>query len=74
MGAQDSLGQAQEFVASTGTESLLMIWDESFASWQYYGVRGQPTAILVDPTGNPIVGWSGSFDEEEVLELAAEYL
>lgn len=71
MGAQDSLSYAEEFVATTGTESLLMIWDESFTSWQYYGVRGQPTAILVDAGGNPIQGWVGRFDEGEVLELAA---
>lgn len=71
MGAQDSLSYAEEFVTTTGTESLLMIWDESFTSWQYYGVRGQPTAILVDAGGNPIQGWAGRFDESEVLELAA---
>lgn len=71
MGAQDSLGQAQEFVASTGTATPLMIWDQSFASWDYYGVRGQPTAILVDPTGNPIQGWAGPFDQQEVLDLIA---
>lgn len=71
MGAQDSFGFAQEFRQTTGTESFLMIWDEAFSTWQYYGVRGQPTAILVDKTGNPIQGWVGRFDENEVLELAA---
>ncbi len=50
-----------------------MVWDESFTSWSYYGVRGQPTAILVDPTGQPITGWSGAFPEDEVLELAAQF-
>lgn len=73
MGAQDSYAFAQEFRSSTGTESFLMTWDESFETWQYYGVRGQPTAILVDPTGNPLIGWSGAFDEDEVLRLAADY-
>jgi len=71
MGAQDSLPQAEEFVESTGTATPLMIWDEGFESWDYYGVRGQPTAILVDATGNPIQGWSGAFDLQEVLDLAA---
>lgn len=74
MGAQDSFEFAQEFQQSTGTESFLMIWDQSFETWGYYGVRGQPTAILLDPTGQPIVGWSGAFDEAEVLELAADFL
>lgn len=68
MGAQDDFAFAQEFRTSTGTESFLMIWDESFTSWQYYGVRGQPTAILVDAAGNPIEGWIGFLDTDTVLE------
>ena len=71
MGAQDSFDYAQEFRQTTGTESFLMIWDESFTTWEYYGVRGQPTAILVDPTGEPIEAWLGRFDIDSVLELAA---
>jgi len=70
MGAQDDFGQAQDFVDRTGVSSFPMIWDESFETWAYYGVRGQPTAILVDPEGAPIALWSGFFDEDEVLELA----
>lgn len=70
MGAQDDFAQAQDFVDRTGVQSFPMIWDESFESWAYYGIRGQPTAVLVDATGEPIAGWSGVFDEDEVLELA----
>ncbi len=70
MGAQDDFGQAQGFVDRTGVASFPMIWDESFETWAYYGVRGQPTAILVDRNGNPIAGWSGFFDADEVVELA----
>lgn len=73
MGAQDSFSFAEDFRDATGTESFLMIWDEGFSSWQYYGVRGQPTAILVDPTGQPITGWVGAFPEDVVLELAADF-
>lgn len=72
MGAQDSLDLAGSFIAETGTTTPLMIWDASFETWAYYGVTGQPTAILVAPDGNPIAGWRGFFDQEEVLELAAE--
>jgi len=71
MGAQDDFGFAQEFRTTTGAESFLMIWDESFTTWQYYGVRGQPAAILVDSTGEAIQGWTGRFDFDEVLDLAA---
>ncbi|MEM8925820.1 MAG: hypothetical protein AAGD35_20135 [Actinomycetota bacterium] len=71
MGAQDSLGYAQEFMSTTGAMTPLMIWDASFETWSYYGVTGQPTAILVDAEGEPIAGWRGYFDQDEVLELAA---
>lgn len=70
MGAQDSFALAEDFVTSTGTESFDMIWDESFESWSYYGIRGQPAAILVDTSGNPIDGWLGRFDLDVVLDLA----
>ena len=71
MGAQDSLDQASDFIAMTGTNTPLMVWDASFETWAYYGVNGQPIAILVKPDGEPIAGWRGPFDEAEVLELAA---
>ncbi len=70
MGAQDSFSLAQDFVARTGTASFPMVWDESFDTWRYYQVTGQPTAILVDAQGQPIQGWRGIFPPDEVLELA----
>ena len=72
MGAQDSLGLAESFLAETGATTPLMIWDESFASWSYYGITGQPTAVLVKPDGEPVTGWRGAVPFDEVLELAAE--
>jgi len=71
MGAQDSFSQAQEFQGSTGTESFLMIWDQAFSSWSYYGVGSQPTVFLLEPNGEPIKGWRGGIPVDEVLELAA---
>ncbi|MCP3992096.1 MAG: hypothetical protein GY724_23700 [Actinomycetia bacterium] len=71
MGAQDTLEQAAGFVETTGLQTPLMIWDVSFETWSYYGVRGQPTAILVDSTGEPINSWLGFFGTDEVLELVA---
>ncbi|MFW2380132.1 MAG: TlpA family protein disulfide reductase [Acidimicrobiales bacterium] len=70
MGAQDDFGFAQEFQATTGTNSFTMTWDASFDTWRYYQVTGQPTAILVDKNGQPIQGWRGLFPEDEVLEAA----
>lgn len=71
MGAQDNLDRADGFIESTGVATPLMIWDESFESWSYYGVSGQPYAILVNADGEPIKGWRGAFDIDEVIELAA---
>ena len=70
MGAQDDFGFAQEFRSSAGITSFTMIWDESFDTWRYYQVTGQPTAVLVDSTGQPIQGWRGLFPQDEVLEAA----
>jgi len=69
MGAQDNLEFAQAFLEQTGVSTPIMIWDESFVTWSYYGVSSQPTAVLVDQTGQPIQGWVGSFDFEDVLGL-----
>jgi hypothetical protein len=72
MGAQDSLALAEDFVESTGTTGFTMIWDESFDTWRYYQVTGQPTAILVDQDGTPVQGWRGIFPPDEVLDLLSE--
>ncbi len=72
MGAQDSLGQALDFVDDHDTRSFTMIWDGSFQSWQQFDVFSQPQAILLAPDGTIIDGWSGMFPIDTVLELAAQ--
>jgi hypothetical protein len=72
LGTQDSLGQAEDFVADYGTESFTMLWDESFRSWQTLGITSQPAAVMFAADGTPITGWVGAFPEDEVLRLAAE--
>lgn len=49
-----------------------MYWDETFVSWQVFGIRSQPAAALLSPDGDVLAGWLGAFDEDEVLQLAAE--
>ncbi len=72
MGTQDSLDEAGDFVRDTGTTSFLMTWDQSFETWQYYGVRGQPNAILVSSSGEPLLQWAGRLDTEEVLNALTD--
>ncbi len=48
-----------------------MYWEDgSFDTWSFYGVRGQPAAILVKADGTIIDGWSGRFPLDTVVELA----
>lgn len=70
LGAQDSLGQAEDFVEEHGMKTPRMLYDASFDSWEHFGVNGQPAAILFDPDGAAREGWFGPFDEDVVLELA----
>jgi len=59
MGTQDSFELAQSFRDRNQTLTPLMVWDESFESWDYYGVLGQPAAIIVTPTGETVGAWRG---------------
>lgn len=68
LGAQDSLGQANDFVARTGTESLTMVWDPSFDSWREFGVRSQPYWILFDAQGELVQSRPGAIDFGAVRE------
>lgn len=72
LGGQDSLGQALDFVEDYGTKSFRMLYDDSFQSWAALGVRGQPIAIMFDTAGTGRFIWYGPFDEQEVLQAAAE--
>ena len=72
LGTQDSAGEAVDFVERGGTYSFPMYWDETFESWEVFGIRSQPAAAMLSPTGEILGAWLGAFDEDEVLRLAAE--
>lgn len=63
MGSQDSLDLATQFLDRHGLETVLVTWDQSFETWNYYQVRGQPVVILVDPQGVPLGQWRGLTQE-----------
>ena len=71
LGTQDSAEEAVDFVARHGTYSFPMYWDETFESWQVFGIRIQPAAAMLSPEGDVLEAWMGAFDEDEVLRLAA---
>lgn len=73
LGTQDDTDLAIDFVERGGTYSFPMYWDETFVSWQVFGIRSQPAAAMLAPDGTVLGGWLGAFPEDEVLRLAAEY-
>lgn len=70
LGTQDSVEEAQAFVAEHGLRTPRMLYDPSSASWQQLGIRGQPAAMLFDRDGIARGQWFGPFDEDEVLDIA----
>ena len=73
LGTQDDTDLAIDFIEQGGTVSFPMYWDETFVSWQVFGIRSQPAAALLSPDGEVLAGWLGAFDEAEVLRLIADY-
>jgi hypothetical protein len=73
LGTQDDADEAVDFVERHGTYSFPMYWDETFESWEVFGIRSQPAAAMLSPTGEVLAAWLGAFDEDEVLRLAAEF-
>ncbi len=49
----------------------MMLWDESFKSWQTLGISSQPAAVLLSPDGTVLGSWQGGIPEDEVLQLIA---
>ena len=58
LGTQDDAEFAQDFLKQTGVKHTLL-WDESGKSWQHFGIRLQPEAVLVGPDGTVIEHWQG---------------
>lgn len=48
-----------------------MLWDPTGASWDALGVRHQPAALLLSPTGEVLRAYRGPFDEDDVLARVA---
>lgn len=64
--------EAQDFVARHGV-TFRMFWDRGFASWDAFGIQGQPASILVSTDGRELKRWIGRLyddDHAEALRLA----
>ncbi len=71
MGTQDSFGLAEDFLSRHTVNTPLMTWDQTFETWDYYDVRGQPVVILLDESGNPLGQWYGL--TREAADLVENY-
>jgi hypothetical protein len=50
-----------------------MLWETGFASWDAFGIQGQPASILVSRDGRELKRWIGRLDEADhadILRLA----
>ena len=50
-----------------------MLWDRGFASWDAFGIQGQPASVLVSADGRELRRWIGPLsapERAEVLRLA----
>lgn len=70
IGARDDLDLAHEFVDSTDTDTLAMLWDPSGESWIHYGVTSQPTVVVLSADGEVQGTWFRDFDETGILAAA----
>jgi len=63
IGARDSLEEANAFVDTLGPFSFPVVWDETGASWEVFGVFGQPFWVFFDDRGIPVLGGAGGVDD-----------
>lgn len=70
VGAQDTRGQAADFVESTETQNLAMLWDQSGESWISFNVTNQPTVIVLSRDGDQRARFFRNFDEDAILKAA----
>ena len=51
-------------------ESFPLLWDPSFDSWRFFGVQGQPFALLFGADGEPLGNWV-ILDDDARAEILA---
>ena len=70
VGSQDTLDAAKKFMARASIKKVIMLWDGSGNSWNYWGVSTFPSARLVDASGKLIRIWTGELNIPAVIASA----
>jgi hypothetical protein len=72
MGGEDDPERGLEFADLHRLRTPTLLFDESSASFDAYGVRSIPTAVLLDRSGRERKRWHGEFDPAEAVDAARE--
>ena len=72
IGGRDEAANGPAFVEEHGLDTPTVLFDESMASWEHYGIPGQPGAILLDTEGVERGRWHGAFDTQLALDAARD--
>jgi thiol-disulfide isomerase/thioredoxin len=67
LGTQSDEKAARAFVERHRLRTPQMLWDPSFATWDYLGLAGQPAGRLFSPDGTLVGEWFGPIPEDDVL-------
>lgn len=70
VGAQDTLDAAKKFMARAAIKKVIMLWDGTGSSWNYWGVSTFPSARLVDAYGKVVRVWTGELNIPAVIASA----
>jgi thiol-disulfide isomerase/thioredoxin len=72
IGGRDDIANGPAFVERHALRTPTVLFDESMAVWEHYGIPGQPGAILLDSEGRERGRWLGAFDTQLALDAARD--
>lgn len=76
IGAQDDFELARDFLDRTGVETPAMVFDESFATWNTFGVQVNSQMLVLDADlsqGSNLVSGFDETTQEAILDVAAGF-
>ncbi len=77
LGTQDNYSYAQEFISDPALgEEITFLWDESFATWEFFQVRANSQMAILDAglTGSSSLFYGfGASEQAEVLRVLPEF-
>jgi hypothetical protein len=69
LGAQNNFADAQNFLGDIGVESLTMLWDPTFTTWQSFGTRINSEMVLMSSDLNAGTALFYGFGENERQQI-----